>query len=117
VAVTETFSAAEQSARRLMAIAATLGVVGIAFNLNGDGTLPKVLAGAGIIALVWSIHRYGRLGPDAPIAFSAPEPEEGPRKKKKKKKKVAAEAASTDGRTETPPSDTPPGESETNDGM
>jgi hypothetical protein len=106
--MTETFSASEQSARRFMAIAATLGVVGIAFNINGDGTLPKVLAGAGIAALIWSIHRYGRLGPDAPIAFSAPSPEEAPRRKKKKKKKAAAEAASTE---------TPPAESESNDGM
>jgi hypothetical protein len=105
MAMTETFSGPEQNARRLMAIAATLGVVGIAFNLNGDGTLPKILAGAGVVALIWSIHRYGRLGPDEPIAFSAPEPEEAPRKKKKKKKKAAAPAA------ETPP------ESESNDGM
>jgi hypothetical protein len=97
-------SAQEQNARRLMAIAATLGVVGIAFNLNGDGTLPKILAGAGIVALIWSIHRFGRLGPDAPIVFADPEPDEAPRKKKKKKKVL-------------PPEDAPPTESESNDGM
>lgn len=107
--MTETFSAAEQSARRFMAIAATLGVVGIAFNLNGDGTLPKVLAGAGVVALIWSIHRYGRLGPDAPISFSAPSPEEAPRRKKKKKKRAAS--------SEAPAAATPPSESESNDGM
>lgn len=101
--MTGAMSGQEQSARRFLAIAATLGVVGIAFNLNGDGTLPKVLAAAGIIALIWSIHRYGRLGPDAPIAFEVPE--EAPRKKKKKKKRApaASEAA--------------PSESESNDGM
>ena len=92
----------EQNARRFMAIAATLGVVGVAFNLNGDGTLPKILAGVGVVALIWSIHRFGRLGPDAVMSFADPEPE-APRRKKKKKKKPAAEAA--------------PDDSEANDGL
>jgi hypothetical protein len=98
MAVTSGLSLPEQNARRFMAIAGTLGVVGIAFNLNGDGTLPKILAGAGIVALIWSIHRFGRLGPDAPIQFAEPEPSEAPRKKRKKKKRAAApdEAAVTD---------------------
>lgn len=91
----------EQNARRFMAIAATLGVVGVAFNLNGDGTLPKILAGAGVVALVWSIHRFGRLGPDAVLSFAEPEPV-APRRKKKKKKKApdadaTQESASNDG--------------------
>jgi len=85
----------EQSARRFLGIAATLGVVGVAFNLNGDGTLPKLLVGGGLVALIWSIHRFGRLGPDAPIQFSVPEPA-APRKKKKKKKKAEAEAPSAE---------------------
>lgn len=101
---TARMSVPEQNARRFLAIAGTLGVVGVAFNLNGDGTLPKILAGAGIIALIWSIHRYGRLGPDAAMTFAEAEPQ-APRKKKKKKKKPA-------------PADTaPPVESESNDGM
>jgi len=77
----------EQNARRFLGIAATLGVLGVAFNLNSDdSTLPKVLAGAAVIALIWSIHRYGRLGPDAPIVFTSPEDEAAPKKKKKKKR-------------------------------
>jgi len=100
--MTGSMSMQEQTARRFMAIAATLGVVGIAFNLNGDGTLPKILAAAGIVALIWSIHRFGRLGPDAPIVFADPEPE-APRRKKKKKKKPAADEA--------------PQESESSDGL
>jgi len=104
--MTTTTAPREQSARRFMAIAGTLGVVGIAFNLNGDGTLPKLLVGAGMIALVWSIHRFGRLGPDEPISFAAPEPQ-APRKKKKKKKKPEAEAPSPDVASE----------SDSNDGM
>lgn len=83
----------EQNARRFMAIAGTLGVLGVAFNLNSeDATWPKVLACIGVASLVWSIHRFGRLGPDEAIAFEAPEAEPGPKKKKKKKKKPAAEA-------------------------
>jgi hypothetical protein len=102
--MTEALDVQEQSARRFLGIAATLGVVGIAFNLNGDGTLPKLLVGAGLIALVWSIHRFGRLGPDAPISFAAPEPTAAKKKKKKKKKPV----------DETPAAEA---DSESNDGM
>jgi hypothetical protein len=104
MAMTSGMSLQEQNARRFMAIAATLGVVGVAFNLNGDGTLPKILAAAGIVALIWSIHRFGRLGPDAVMSFAEPETE-APRKKKKKKKKVPAV---TGGGAD---------ESESNDGM
>ena len=93
----------EQNARRFLGIAATLGVLGVAFNLNGgdDNTLPKVMAAVGVVALIWSIHRFGRLGSDAVISFAEPEPE-APRKKKKKKK-LAADAA--------------PEESESSDGL
>jgi hypothetical protein len=82
----------EQNARRFLGIAATLGVLGVAFNLNSeDSTLPKLIAGAGIITLIWSIHRFGRLGPDEPIVFEQPE-EDAPAFKKKKKKKKRATA-------------------------
>lgn len=92
----------EQNARRFMAIAATLGVLGVAFNLNTeDSTLPKLLACAAVISLVWSIHRFGRLGPDEAIVFEDPEAEPAPKKKKKKKKRAAADGPPA------PPSDTP----------
>jgi hypothetical protein len=92
----------EQNARRFLGIAATLGVLGVAFNLNGgndESTLPKVMAAVGVVALIWSIHRFGRLGPDEMIVYEAPEPEAepAPRKKKKKKRKPAADEASSDG--------------------
>ena len=87
----------EQNARRFLGIAATLGVLGVAFNLGGDDqTLPKVLAAGGVIALIWSIHRFGRLGPDEMIVYEQPEEEPAPRKKKKKKRKVIANEASSD---------------------
>lgn len=89
----------EQNARRFLGIAATLGVLGVAFNLNSDdSTLPKVMAAVGVIALIWSIHRFGRLGPDDVIVYEEPEAEPAPRKKKKKKRKpVADETSSNDG--------------------
>lgn len=89
--MTAVMSMREQNARRFLGIAATLGVLGVAFNLNSDdGTLPKVIAAAGVIALIWSIHRYGRLGPDEPMVFAAPE-EAAPKRKKKKKKRAVEE--------------------------
>ena len=91
----------EQNARRFLGIAATLGVLGVAFNLNSDdSTLPKVIAALGIVTLIWSIHRFGRLGPDGPMVFASPE-DDAPKKKKKKKKR-AAESESSD-----PPPDAP----------
>ena len=90
----------EQNARRFLGIAATLGVLGVAFNLNGgdDNTLPKIMAAVGVVALIWSIHRFGRLGPDEMIVFEEPEAEPAPKKKKKKKRApVADEASSNDG--------------------
>ena len=86
----------EQNARRFLGIAATLGVLGVAFNLNSDdSTLPKVMAAVGVIALIWSIHRFGRLGPDDLIVYEQPEPDEAPKKKKKKKRKPVADADET----------------------
>ena len=87
----------EQNARRFLGIAATLGVLGVAFNLNSDdSTLPKVMAAVGVIALIWSIHRFGRLGPDELIVYEDPDAESAPRKKKKKKCKAAVDEASSD---------------------
>jgi hypothetical protein len=87
----------EQSARRFLGIAATLGVLGVAFNLNDEGQLmPKVLALVAVVALIWSIHRFGRLGPDDIIAFEEPEAAPAPAAKKKKKKKRAAAASTSE---------------------
>ena len=84
----------EQNARRFLGIAATLGVLGVAFNLNSDdSTLPKVVAAVGVVALIWSIHRFGRLGPDEIMVFADPEPDAPKKKKKKKKRPADAETA------------------------
>lgn len=96
-------SVREQNARRFMGIAATLGVVGVAINLGGaDSLLPKLVLGAGLVTLVWSIHRFGRLGPEEAIVFAKPEAGESLRKKKRKKKRASPEeptsAASNEGK-------------------
>jgi hypothetical protein len=84
----------EQNARRFLGIAATLGVLGVAFNLNNeDATMPKLLAGIGVVTLVWSIHRFGRLGPDPTIVYDAPDEPAAPKKKKKKKKKPVGDTS------------------------
>jgi hypothetical protein len=106
MAVTATLPVREQSARRLLAIAATLGVLAVAFNLNDDDQLmPKLLALVAVVALVWSLHRFGRLGPDEIIVFGEPEAVPTPKKKKKKKRPVAA--ASSDAAPETASKPTP----------
>jgi uncharacterized membrane protein YfcA len=96
MAMTTAMSVREQNARRFMAIAATLAVLGVALNLSSeDSTLAKLVAAAGVVTLIWSIHRFGRLGPDEPMVFETPE-EAAPKKKKKKKKRAAADETSAD---------------------
>ncbi len=91
----------EQNARRFLGIAATFGVLGVALNLNhDDATLPKLIAAIGIVTLVWSIHRFGRLGPDEAIVYEEVEAPPIKKKKKKKKREIApseAEPAPSDG--------------------
>lgn len=92
--MTATLSVREQSARRFLGIAATLGVAGVLFNLNTDDqTWPKLLALLAVVALIWSLHRFGRLGPDEAIVFEEPEDAPAPKKRKKKKKRASASAA------------------------
>ena len=84
-------STREKNARTFMGVAATLGVVGVATNLGGgDSPLPKLVLAAGLVTLIWSIHRFGRLGPEEAIVFSAPEQGESLKKKKKKRKRASA---------------------------
>jgi hypothetical protein len=71
----------EPNTRILLAIAATLGAAGIALAAADSEDLAKVFTLIGLSAMIVGLHRYGRLGPDAPRPFSAP---------KKKKKRAAA---------------------------
>ena len=96
-------STREKNARTFMGVAATLGVVGVATSLGGgDSLLPKLVLAAGLVTLIWSIHRFGRLGPEEAMVFSQPEPTESLKKKKKKRKRASAgEATATPGEGES----------------
>jgi len=63
--------------------------LGISLSITDYADYGKWITVAGVLLLIFSLHRYGRAGPDAPIVFElAP-----PRKKKKKKRKASAQAA------------------------
>jgi hypothetical protein len=73
--------------------------LGIGLSITEYADLGKWITVAGVVLLIWSLHRYGRTGPDAPIVFElAP-----PRKTKKKRKKAAAQLESTPSAVEDAP--------------
>jgi len=56
---------AASSARRRIAASATVVVLGIALSVVTEKTaLAGAVTVAAIAALIWSLHRYGRTGPD-----------------------------------------------------
>ena len=64
--------------------------LGIGLSITEYADFGKWITVAGVLMLIWSLHRYGRSGADAPIVFElAP-----PRRRKKKRKKAAAESES-----------------------
>ena len=75
--------------------------LGIGLSITDYADFGKWITVAGVLLLIYSLHRYGRTGPDAPIVFElAP-----PRRKKKKKRKAAPEVEAA-GEAEAPePSD------------
>ncbi|MET0792312.1 MAG: hypothetical protein ABW061_12390 [Polyangiaceae bacterium] len=71
--------------------------LGIGLSITDYADMGKWITVIGVLLLIWSLHRYGRSGPDAPIVFELPPP----RKKKRKKKTAAPEAgAESDAATE-----------------
>jgi len=78
------------SARSLIRAAAAAAVVGIGLSVSEYGDIGKWLAIVGVALLVVGLHRFGRMGPDAPIRFDA---EPAPRKKKKKKPRAVVGSA------------------------
>lgn len=65
--------------------------LGIGLSITEYADFGKWITVAGVVLLIWSLHRYGRTGPDAPIVFElAP-----PRKAKKKRKKATAQLDAT----------------------
>jgi hypothetical protein len=78
----------------LIRIAAILSALGVALSITDDyATFGKWFAISGVVSLIVALHRFGRLGPDAPIRFEeAPLPR---KKKKKKKRKLSDPDASS----------------------
>jgi hypothetical protein len=80
----------------LIRCAGLCAALGIGLSITDNADYGRWITVAGVLLLIFSLHRYGRTGPDAPIVFElAP-----PRKRKKKKRKAAPEseaAPHTDG--------------------
>ena len=66
--------------------AAICAAVGIGSSLTEYADFGKWLTVTGVLLSIWGLHRFGRLGPDAPIVF------ELPARKKKKRKSALPEA-------------------------
>jgi hypothetical protein len=67
--------------------AGVCAALGIGLSITELAALGKWLSVAGVLLLIYCLHRFGRTGPDAPILFEL----SPPRRKKKKKRRVAAE--------------------------
>ena len=73
----------------LIRVAALLAALGVALSITDDyASFGKWFAVIGVALLIVGLHRFGRMGPDAPIRFEA-----APRKKKRKKKTSSRAAA------------------------
>jgi hypothetical protein len=51
----------------MLASGATLTAVGVLLSLGSRSTFASVMTVVGLALLVWSLHRVGRLGPDASL--------------------------------------------------
>jgi len=72
--------------------AAVCAAVGIGSSLTEYADFGKWLTVIGVLLSIWGLHRFGRLGPDAPIVFELP-----PRKKKKRKSALPEAEAEPEG--------------------
>jgi hypothetical protein len=55
--------------RSLLSIAAAATLIGIALSAGDNQDLGSWLTLAGLLGLIFGVHRFGRSGPDAPIDF------------------------------------------------
>ena len=65
--------------------AALCAAAGIFLSLTEYAEPGKWLAVAGVVSLIFGLHRFGRTGPDEPIRFTL-----APLRKRKKKKRAAS---------------------------
>ncbi len=56
--------------RSLIAGAGTVTLIGIALAASEQQEIGGWLTLLGLVGLIYSLHRYGRSGPDAPLDFS-----------------------------------------------
>lgn len=81
--------------------AAICAAIGIGASLSEYADYGKWLTVAGVFVLIVGLHRFGRMGPDAPIVFELP----APRKKRKRKKQAASDEAEPSASEAEPTSD------------
>jgi hypothetical protein len=62
--------APESRLRSLIAAAASATLIGIAFAASDNQELGGWVTLAGLIGLVYGLHRFGRSGPDRPLELS-----------------------------------------------
>jgi hypothetical protein len=72
--------------------------LGIGLSITDYADYGKWITVAGVLLLIYSLHRYGRTGPDAPIVFELVPP----RQRKKKKKRAVPIAETTEGTAPAP---------------
>jgi len=59
----------ESKTRTLLALSATGALIGIAFCAGGNQSVGSWITVLSLLSLIWSIHRFGRTGPDEPVAL------------------------------------------------
>ncbi len=53
--------------RRILAIGASLSLLGIALSVTASQTLGAWLTVGSLLVMLYGLHRLGRLGPDEPL--------------------------------------------------
>jgi hypothetical protein len=65
LAVTDS-TPADDERRTFIGVSATLALIGIALSTVDAQTIGGWLAVGALVVLIWSLHRFGRTGPDEP---------------------------------------------------
>ena len=60
----------ESKNRSLLAACTTAALVGIALCTGANQELGAWITLAGLLGLIYSVHRFGRLGPEPPLELS-----------------------------------------------
>jgi hypothetical protein len=71
--------------------AALCAAAGVGLSITEYGDIGKWLTVAGVVLMIWGLHRFGRSGPDEAIRFELEPRRKKKNKKNKKKPYVVAE--------------------------